>query len=108
MTALPQHMQALGRANDIRVARCTLKRRIRAGELDAAGILTSPPEEALTMSVLELLQVQHRWGRARALKLLRKAAMSETRRVGELTERQRLSLALCLTGQSDDPRGWWS
>ena len=108
MSALPQHMQALNIANSTRIARCDLKRQIRAGVKSAADVLTTPPPEAMTMSVLELLQAQHRWGRTRALRLLRAAAMSETRRIGELTERQRFSLALYLSGLSDDPQGWWT
>lgn len=110
MTALPQHMQALNHANDIRTARCALKRRLRTGEVHPADVLNDQPPEAATMSVLDLLQSQHRWGRARALRLLRKAAMSETKRLGELTVRQRSALALYLLGQAheDDLRGWWS
>lgn len=108
MTALPQHMHALNLANGTRIARCDLKRRIRAGETTAADVLTTPPPEALTMSILELLQAQHRWGRTRALRLIRAAALSETKRIGELTERQRRSLALYLAGQCDNPKGWWS
>jgi hypothetical protein len=41
------------------------------------------------MSLSELLCSQRRWGRARSRKLLASATLSEGKRLGTLTERQR-------------------
>lgn len=108
MSVVDQWQEHLNLANQTRVARAALKRRVRAGDVTVADVLVTPPPEALTMSLLELLSAQHRWGRDRSLRLVREAAMSETRRVGEMTERQRFAVAMYLTGELDDPRGWWS
>lgn len=89
MTALPQHMQALGLANDIRLRRATLKREITEGTRTAASVLLDPPDEALTMSVFVLLTAQRRWGRSRSLRMLRVAQVKEGKKLSELTPRQR-------------------
>lgn len=89
MAALPQHMQALGRANDIRIRRSALKHEVSDGTRTASSVVLDPPEEALTMSIYDLLAAQNRWGRTRALRLLRVAQVKEGRQLGELTPRQR-------------------
>ena len=48
------------------------------------------------MSLSELLCSQRRWGRARSRKLLSSAALSEGKKVGSLTERQRRILVHAL------------
>ncbi len=45
------------------------------------------------MSLAELLTSQRRWGRTRARKFLLSLALSENKRLGTLTHRQRLMLA---------------
>jgi hypothetical protein len=90
---LPQHMEALARANRVRLARAELKRAIQAGREEAAEVVLTCPWEADTMTVGELLRSQRRWGRARARKFLVSLAMNENRQVGRLTERQRVLLA---------------
>lgn len=86
--AAPQHLQALERANRIRLARAELKRAISGGERAVADVLREPPECAETMQVVDLLMAQRRWGRARARRLLLSAAVSELKTVGSLTARQ--------------------
>jgi hypothetical protein len=90
---MPQHMEALARANRVRLARAELKRSILAGREDAAEVILACPWEADTMTVGELLRSQRRWGRARARKFLVSLALNENRQVGRLTERQRVVLA---------------
>jgi hypothetical protein len=89
----PQHMQALQRANKVRLARAELKRRIASGELSAAEIVRTPPEEVLTMEVAELLMSQRRWGHTRARRFLAGIPMAETKTLGSMTLRQRDTLA---------------
>jgi hypothetical protein len=84
-----QCMQALARANEVRLARASLKRDISAGRRSIMEVILSSPWEAESMSLGELLCSQRRWGRARSRKLLASATLSEGKRIGTLTERQR-------------------
>jgi hypothetical protein len=84
-----QCMQALARANEVRLARAALKRNISAGRNSVTDVILSSPWEAQSMSLSELLCSQRRWGRARSRKLLASATLSEGKRLGTLTERQR-------------------
>lgn len=93
----PQHMRALARANEVRLARAELKRRIAQGELSVADVVSSPPWEAESMTISDLLMSQRRWGVTRCRKLLAHVPMSENRTVGSMTERQRRALAQLLS-----------
>ena len=89
----PQHMQALAHANRVRLARAELKRGIYAGRVSAADVVLECPWEVDTMALAELLRSQRRWGRTRVRKLLASLQLRETRRVGQLTHRERNMLA---------------
>ena len=91
-----QCMEALARANEVRLARAALKREISAGRRNITAVITESPWEAESMSLSELLCSQRRWGRARSRKLLSSTALSEGKRVGSLTERQRGVLVAAL------------
>ena len=97
-----QHLQALEHANRVRLARAEMKRRIAAGDLPAAEVILDCPWEAESMSISDVLMSQKRWGRARCRRLLTSIAIPENKRVGTLTERQRLALSAMLsaTGSS--------
>jgi hypothetical protein len=84
-----QCMQALARANEVRLARAAMKREIGAGHRSVTDVIVDCPWEAESMSLSELLCSQRRWGRARSRKLLASAALKETKPLGTLTERQR-------------------
>ena len=92
----PQCMQALARANEVRLARAALKREIGAGRRAVTDVIIESPWEAESMSLSELLCSQRRWGRARSRKLLSSAALGEGKKVGTLTERQRRILVHAL------------
>jgi hypothetical protein len=89
----PQHMQALARANRVRLARAELKRSIARGDIDAADVVRDCPWETESMTLAELLTSQRRWGRTRARKFLLGLALNENKRIGTLTSRQRALLA---------------
>ena len=55
-----QHMRALARANQIRLARAQLKRRVAAGEIDVAEVIVYCPWEVQSMAVADLLISQRR------------------------------------------------
>jgi hypothetical protein len=83
-----QCMQALARANQVRLARAALKRDIGAGRREVIDTVVECPWEVESMTLSELLRSQRRWGRARARKLLTSIGLSEGKRLGTLTERQ--------------------
>jgi hypothetical protein len=89
----PQHMQALERANAVRLARAELKRRVAIGEIAAADVILGAPWEAESMTVSDLLTSQRRWGQTRSRKFLQCIQMSENKTVGSMTDRQRRALA---------------
>jgi hypothetical protein len=89
-------MQALARANQVRLARAALKRDISAGRRSVTDVIIDSPWEADSMSLSELLCSQRRWGRARSRKLLSSAALGEGKKIGTLTERQRRVLVHAL------------
>jgi hypothetical protein len=100
----PQHMLALARANRVRLARAALKRKVASGAIDASEIALTCPWEAESMSVSELLMSQRRWGRTRCRKFLFSIGLSETKTLGSLTERQRVTLAALLTTKAQAGR----
>ena len=93
----PQHMQALARANRVRLARAELKRSIARGDVDASEVVRECPWETESMTLAELLTSQRRWGRTRARKFLAGVALNENKRLGTLTPRQRALLATALS-----------
>jgi hypothetical protein len=94
----PQHLRALARANEVRLARAELKRQVAEGEISAAHVILECPWEAASMTVSDLLTSQRRWGSTRCRKLLQSIPMSENKTVGSMTERQRNALSALLAG----------
>jgi len=95
----PQHMQALARANKVRLARAELKRQVTEGELSVADVVLECPWEAESMAISDLLMSQHRWGRTRCRRFLMSVSMTETKTIGTMTDRQRRALAAALCGE---------
>lgn len=95
----PQHMRALERANTVRLARAELKRAIARGERDAAAVVEESPWETKSMTLVELLTSQRRWGQTRARKFLTPLSLSENKQLGTLTPRQRRLLAAELSAR---------
>ena len=89
----PQRLRALERANEVRLARAELKRRIAEGETSAAEVILACPWEARSWSVVDLLMSQRRWGSKRCRKFLARNQVNEMKPVGGLTDRQRRLLA---------------
>jgi hypothetical protein len=93
-----QYMRALERANEVRIARAELKRRVAAGAADVAELVLECPWEVHSMAVSDLLTSQRRWGQTRCRKLLAQVPLSERKTLGSMTERQRRTLAGLLSG----------
>ena len=96
----PQHMQALERANLVRLARAELKRAIARGDANASEVVRECPWETESMTIAELLTSQRRWGRTRARKFLLPLSLSENKQLGTLTQRQRRLLSTELASRA--------
>jgi hypothetical protein len=93
----PQHLQALQRANAVRLARAELKRRVADGDVSAAEVILRSPWEADSMTVSDLLTSQRRWGSTRCRKFLQSLSIPENKTIGSMTDRQRRVLAALLS-----------
>ena len=98
-----QHLRALEHANRVRLARASMKREVAGGQLAAAEVILSCPWQASTMEISDLLMSQKRWGGARCRRLLLSIGVPENKKIGTLTERQRLALAAVLTAKGSAP-----
>jgi hypothetical protein len=101
----PQYMRALERANQVRLARAELKRRVAIGHTSVAEVILECPWEAESMAVADLLMSQRRWGQTRCRKFLSQIPISESKTIGSMTERQRRMLAAMLTSV-ETGRAW--
>ncbi|MDQ3608381.1 MAG: hypothetical protein M3459_05700 [Actinomycetota bacterium] len=89
----PQYMEALRRANEVRLARVHTRRQVTAGKLSVGEVILTCPRELRTMTVFELLTAQRRWGDKRSRDLLAEVELPETKSLGTMTERQRRLVA---------------
>ena len=80
-------------ANDVRRERAELKRRIAEGGLSAAEVLLDPSPVAAGCSLVDLLISQPRWGRVKVSKFLARNQIGASKRISDLTDRQRHLLA---------------
>jgi hypothetical protein len=87
-----QRMEALARANNIRVRRAQLKKDLKAGRVEIEGILATPPEYVATAKVFDILMALPKFGRVKAGRFLNQARISQSKTVGGLSERQRTEL----------------
>jgi hypothetical protein len=94
----PQYMRALERANQVRLARAELKRKVAANQIDVATVIMDCPWEAESMAVGDLLMSQRRWGQTRCRKFLVQIPITEMKTIGSMTRRQRVALAELLRG----------
>ena len=100
----PQHLKALERANQVRLARAAMKRQVAAGDVSAAEVIMASPWEAESMSISELLMSQRRWGRTRCRRVLLSLGLPENKQIGTMPERQRAALAAMLSAKMGPPR----
>lgn len=89
-----QKFAALRRANEVRVAQARLRAQIRAtGDREAlVPILRETPECARSMSVGRFLRSAAGVGDKKAAGIVRRTYVSESRRLGTLTEHERREL----------------
>src|SRR5262249_18814795 len=87
-----QRMEALKRANDIRVRRAQLKKDLKEGRVKIETILNAPPEYVSTAKVFDILMAVPKFGRVKAARFLNQCRISQSKTVGGLSERQRAEL----------------
>lgn len=92
----PQHLQALERANQVRLERADLKRKILDNERVLQRTLEDPPECVFSAPISELLKAQRRWGSTRSHKFLANLGINDNRKVEDLTNRQREAICEAL------------
>lgn len=85
-------MEALKRANHIRVRRAQLKKDLKAGSVGIKEILREPPEYVATAKVFDMLMALPKFGRVKASRYLNQARISQAKTVGGLSDRQRSEL----------------
>jgi hypothetical protein len=90
--SLDQRMEALKRANDIRVKRARLKKDLKDGRRRIEDILSDPPEFVSTAKVFDMLLAVPKFGRVKAARFLNQCRISQSKTVGGLSERQRAEL----------------
>ena len=90
--SLDQRMEALARANHIRVRRAQLKKDLKDGRVQIEAILLDPPDWVSTAEVFDMLMAVPKFGRVKAARLLNQCRISQSKTVGGLSERQRTEL----------------
>jgi hypothetical protein len=90
--SLDQRMEALKRANDIRVRRAKLKKDLKDGCVRIEDVLVSPPDYVGTAKVFDILMAVPKFGRVKAARFLNQCRISQSKTVGGLSERQRAEL----------------
>jgi len=90
--SLNQRMDALARANEIRIRRAQLKRDLKSGRLSIHGLLLSPPEYVETAKVFDMLLAVPKYGRVKVNKILVNCRIAPSKTIGGLSERQRNEL----------------
>ena len=90
--SLDQRMEALKRANDIRVRRAQLKKDLKDGRVRVEAVLDDPPDYVETAKVFDILMAVPKFGRVKAARFLNQCRISQSKTVGGLSERQRAEL----------------
>ena len=93
MTTNTQSLAALDLANQYRIERARIKKAVKSGEVPIIDLIVDPPPAVRTMTVHKLLMAQAGWGKQRATAACRDVAITDTKTLGGLTDRQRQVVA---------------
>ena len=94
--SLDQRMEALRRANAVRVAAGAAEARPEGWRARHRGRAGQPPEYLLTAKVFDILLAVPKCGRVKATRCLTQCRISQSKTVGGLSERQRAELVALL------------
>ena len=92
LRSLDQRMEALKRANDVRVRRAKLKKDLKDGRIQIQAILERAAGVRRTAKVIDILMAVPKFGRVKAARFLNTCRISQSKTVGGLSERQRTEL----------------
>lgn len=93
---MTQRLDALARANDVRLYRARLKLDVRQARADADEVLASVDPRLAAMRAYELVLAVPGVGRVRADGMFRRLGIGTSRMIGELTPRQIAELRAAL------------
>src|SRR4029453_1341996 len=79
LRSLDQRMEALRRANEIRVKRARLKKDLKAGSAKIETILRNPPEYVETAKVFDILMAVPKFGRVKAARFLNQCRIRQSK-----------------------------
>ena len=92
-----QRMEALARANEIRIRRAELKRDLKAGRRTIQGLLIDTPDYLETAKVFDMLLAVPKYGRVKVNKMLSQCRIAPSKTIGGLSDRQRSELVAMLS-----------
>lgn len=96
--ALAQRLDALEKANRVRVDRKKLKRDLAGGRRSLESVLASPPPACLhTAKISDLLIELPRYGRVRVDKVLTSCRIPASTRIEALSDQQRRAILASVT-----------
>ena len=87
-----QRLEALNRANVIRIKRAEVKRDLKAGRVTIVDLLLDPPAFMATAKIIDFLLATPKVGRVKANKIVQRCRISPSKTIGGLSERQRREL----------------
>jgi hypothetical protein len=96
-------MDALARANELRIQRAQLKRDLKAGRHSIRRVLLHPPDYVETAKVFDLLLAVPSLGRVKVSKILAHCRIAPSKTIGGLSEPQRSELVALLDAGRDRP-----
>jgi hypothetical protein len=94
--SLTQRLDALDRANVVRVRRAQLKKDLKAGRTSILALLADTPDYAETAKVFDLILAVPRYGRVKVNKVLTQCRVSPSKTMAGLSDRQRDELGRLL------------
>ena len=94
--AREQRLRSLGRANEIRTARATLKKELASGRLQIEDVLAQPPASATTARVSDLLLAVPGFGPVRTTRSLARCQIPYGKTAAGMSDRQRGALIALL------------
>jgi len=95
-----QRLSSLGRANEIRTARATLKKELASGRVQIEDVLAQPPAFATTAKVSALLLAVPGFGPVRTIRSLARCQIPYGKTAAGLSERQRGALIALLLAEN--------
>src|SRR2546430_17406832 len=101
--SLNQRMDALARANQIRIKRAQLKRDLKAGRRTIHSLLLDPPDFVETAKVFDMLLAVPKYGRVKVNKILAHCPIAPSKTIGGLSQPQPSELIPLLPHRAAPP-----